>query len=328
MRNYQLPVHCCFILLLCFGVGGVGTGDTNSSSEMSVLNEDSFFSDPISSERKIVRSESDAIYEIKVVSPELLKKIQINSGAGDQILKAGPGITLGISTPQVLYIRGDLQSDEYLLINRNDTDTKDKISEHMIAILFGRDNANITLLQTDLDYMFWFDEEYTNDDINTTIAFARTFNNLSTSTQFEDESVLKGELKNNYEKIPYHYYQIKITTRQYLDNYKKDRYKSSSEELLKDKSGRLVGILGPGYVYLWDGLEDNDRRFFITKSLLWNLGLHGETSTEPESFFYTRANSTATLSDLDNDAIQLLYRGRLSTGMNADAIRKALDISL
>nr|WP_319538009.1 hypothetical protein [uncultured Methanospirillum sp.] len=328
MRNYQLPVHCCFILLLCFGVAGVGTGDTNISQETSTLDENSVLSDTISSTGIIFRNESDALYEIKVVSPELLKKIQINSGAGDQILKAGPGITLGISTPHVLYIRGDLQSDEYLLKNRNDTDTKDKISDHMIAILFGRDNANITLLQTDLDYMFWFDEEYSSDDINTTIAFARAFNNLSTTTQFEDESVLKGELKNNYEKIPYHYYQIKITTRQFLDNYKKDKYKSSSEELLNDKSGRLVGILAPGYVYLWDGLEGKDRRYFITKSLLWNLGLHGETSTEPDSFFYTRANFSAMLSDLDKDAIKLLYGGRLMTGMKADAIRKALDISL
>ena len=69
--------------------------------------------------------------------------------------------------------------------------------------------------------MIWFDEGYTKDDISTVLAFARTFNNLSTTTQFEDESVLKGELKNNYEEIPYHYYQMKITTRQFLDNYKK-----------------------------------------------------------------------------------------------------------
>jgi len=328
MRNYQLSVHCCLIFLLCITVAGVGTGDSNFSLEPGVLSTKSSDQDTILSTGIQVQKESDTLFEIKVVSPELLKQIQINSGAEDQILKAGPGVTLGISTPQVLYIRGDLQSDEYLLQNRNNSDIKDKISEHMIAILFGRDNANITLLQSDLDYMFWFDEEYTSDDINTTMAFARFFNNISTITQFEDETVIKGELRNNYEKIPYHYYQIKITTRQSLDNYRKDKYKSSTEELLKDKSGALIGILGPGYVYLWDGLEGQDRRYYITKALFWNLGLHGDTSKEPDSFFYSRVNSSATLSDLDKDAIQLLYGGRLSTGMNADAIRKALDISL
>jgi len=328
MRNYRLTVHYILILLLCLAMADASTGEEIMSPNTDHFDRNSDISDTTTSTEITVQNVSDTVYEIKIISPELLKTILINAGADDQILKAGPGMTLGISTPQVLYIRGDLQSDDYLLQNRNITDIKEKITEHLITIVFGRDNSDISLLESDLDYMIWFDEEYTDDDINTTMEFARSFNNLSTTTQLEDESVIRGELKNNYKEIPYHYYQIKITTRQFLDEYKKDKYKSSTEELLKDKSGTLIGIIAPGYVYLWDGLEGKERSYYIKKALFWNLGLHGETSTEPDSFFYTRANSSASLSDLDKDAIQLLYGGRLKTGMNADDIRKALDISL
>ncbi|PWR73904.1 hypothetical protein [Methanospirillum lacunae] len=327
MGNYRFPVYCCLILLLCLGVAGNCTGDnpvSQKASNGSIYDSSSL----ISSQETNIQNDSEPIFEIKLVSPDLLKTILTNTGSRDQILKIGPGMTIGVSTPEVLYIRGDLQSDEYLLQMRNDTDIKDSIVQHLLAIVFGKDNANITLLQGDKDYMIWFDEGYTRDDVNTVLAFARTFNNLSTTTQFEDESVLKGELKNNYEEIPYHYYRIKITTRQFLDNYKKDKYKSASEELLKDNTGTLVGIIAPGYVYLWDGLEGQERRYYLIKSLLWNLGFHGETSADTDSFFYTKSNYRSNLSELDNEAIELLYGGRLSTGMNVTSIQAALDISL
>lgn len=327
MGNYWFAEYYCLILLLCLGVAGSCTGD-NPVLQITSNNSRSALFGPVLYEGTQVYNESEAIFEIKLVSPELLKTIQTNAGSKDQILKIGPGMTIGVSTPDVLYIRGDLQSDEYLLKMRNDTDIKDSIVQHLLTIVFGKDNANITLLQSDKDYMIWFDEGYTNDDINTVLAFARTFNNLSMTTQFEDKSVLKGELKNNYEEIPYHYYQMKITTRQFLDNYKKDKYKSASEELLKDNTGALVGIIGSGYVYLWDGLEGQERKYYLLKSLLWNMGLHGETSTDTDSFFNIRGNYRSNLSELDNEAIELLYGGRLSTGMNVTSIRKALDISL
>jgi hypothetical protein len=329
MRRDRFRIFVYLIVLIMIsGLTEVWADDSifqeknNTSENITSLSENNLLSDFIVSEDPV------SIFEIKIVSPEFLKTMQNNADDNDQILKIGPGMTIGVSTPQALYIRGDLQSDDYLLQNRNKTDIKDTIVEHLVKIVYGRDNANTSLLNSDLDYKIWFDEEYTTDDINTSLDFVRTFNNLSTATHFEDDSVLKGDMKDNYEEIPYHYYQIKISSREFIDDYKDDKYKSSSEELFKDKNGKLVGIIAPGYVYLWNGLEDNERSYYITKALLWNLGLHGETSTEPDSFFYTKANTSATLSELDKQAIELLYGGRLNTGMNADAVRKALNINL
>ena len=112
MRNCWFTSYCCLILLLCLGVIGNCTGENPVTQITS--NNSSY--DPfgmVSFEGTKVQNESEAIFEIKLVSPELLKTIQTNTGSNDQILKIGPGMTIGISTPDVLYIRGDLQSDEY-----------------------------------------------------------------------------------------------------------------------------------------------------------------------------------------------------------------------
>jgi hypothetical protein len=237
-------------------------------------------------------------------------------------------MTVGISTPHILYLRSDLQSDEYLIKNQNQSDIKEEISEHLLDISFGRDNSNLTLLNKDLKYMIWFDAVYTNEDINASLEFARLFNNLSSTSQFEDESVMTGDLMNNYEEKPNYYYNIKIAPKQFLEEYKKNTYQSSIEEILTDNNGDLIGILADTYVYLWDGLSSSDRKYFITKSLLWSIGLHGQTSTYPDSFFYKGADRSTNLSTLDKEVIKLLYGGRLKTGMAPDEIYKALDISI
>lgn len=275
-----------------------------------------------------IEKESNPIYEVKLVSPAIIDKVKTNSNSLDRVLKIGAGLMVGVSTPNTLYLNGNLHTDEYLLKNRDNFDYKDKITEHLISIVYGKDSSNNTLLVSEPDYMIWFNEGYISDDINTSLAYAREFNDLSTTAQFEDESVLKGDLKDNYANVPYRYYRITLTSRESLDTYKKDKYKSTKEELLKDQNGTLVGIIGPEYVYLWNGLEGQDRRYYILKALYWNMGIHGETTKEPDSFFYSKANSSATLSELDKDAIRLLYGGRITSGMNADSMRKALNINL
>jgi hypothetical protein len=271
--------------------------------------------------------EPESWYEVRLISPELLSTIQANCGPEDEILKIGPGLVIGVSSLQTLYLRSDLQSDEFLLKNRDFTDLKEKVYEHLVDISFGRDNSNLTILKKDLKYKFWFDATYTREDIDNALRFAKLFNNLSATTQFEDEEVVLGDLKSNYEIIPYNYYNVKIVPKQFLEDYKKDKYKSSLESILKNKKNDMIGILSGGYVYLWDGLSTSDRNYYLTKSLFWSAGLHGETSTYPDSYFSPNANTSSTLSSLDQEAIKLLYGGRLNTAMTVDEVRKALGIS-
>lgn len=326
-KNFSWVFRYCFLLILITGMISSCIGERADDLNASLLVSGSDTTAEFKSPNVTIEEDINPIYEIRLVSPDILQNVNINSEDIDHVIKIGPGQLLGIATPQAMYLNANLHSDEYLLINRDNTDYKEKITEHLISIMYGKDTANNTLLQKDPDYMFWFDEEYINDDVNTALAFAREFNNLSTTAQFEDESVQKGSLKDNYEVIPYHYYRISITKRVSLDDYKKDKYKPTKEELIKDKNGTLIGINGPDYVYLWNGLEGKEREYYLKKAIFWNAGLHGEVS-EPDSFFSEKANSSAQLSELDKDAIKLLYGGRLSSGMNADSVRKALDINL
>lgn len=313
------------VVCLIVGCSVVAENESSGTTEhISPLSPSPSF---IGTSSRMVQEEPENYYEIQFVSPEFLKNILANSAPEDIALKTGPGMIIGLATPKVLYLRSDMQSEELLIKNRETTDQKEKITRHLVDITFGRDNANISLFKNDLDYLFWFDAEYDQQDIDAALAFARLFNNLSQTTQFDDETVMTGELKNNYQDIPYHYYNIKIVPRQFLDEYKDDKFKSASEELMRDKSGTLIGILSKDYVILWNGIPSHDRPYYLTKALLWSMGLHGESDMYHESFFYKSANSSAQLSSLDIEAIKLLYGGRLKTDMTAENVRKALDIS-
>ncbi|MFH0967976.1 MAG: hypothetical protein V1862_09875 [Methanobacteriota archaeon] len=274
-----------------------------------------------------VKIEPESFYDIKFISSEYLTQITANIGQEDEILKAGPGMVIGLYTPRALYLRSDITSDEFLTESREKSNMKDEITQHLIDISFGKDNTNLSLLKDDLKYLFWFDSSFTQDDINTVFTFARNFNNLSSTTQFEDESVMLGDLKNNYEDVPYHYYNIRILPMRDLDEYKKDKYQSSKEQIIKGNDGKMIGFLTSDYLYLWDGLTPALREYYISKSLFWSCGLHGETSIRPDSYFYKNINISANLSYLDQEVIKLLYGGRMSNDMNPDMIKKTLAIT-
>lgn len=296
-----------------------------------------FFINTVSSEKfsdsnpseisTLSKIESGSIFSIKFVSPDLIDHMRPSMNLDDTLLKVGPGIVIGIMTPRVLYIRGDLRNDKFLVKNRVTNDYREEIAEHAVDIAFGKDNTNLTLLKKDLDYMFWFDASYTNEDIECIRTFARIFNNLSLTTQFEDEDIMLGDLKNNYNEPSYHYYNIRLVPDQYLDYYKDKVYSSKNEDIIRDKKGKVIGYQSSDYVILWNGLSQKDRNYFITKSLFWSCGLRGESDSHKDSFFYNRANMSATLSSLDKEAIKLLYGGKLDNNMNSKNVRKELAIS-
>lgn len=282
----------------------------------------------LSSQEYQLNENPDVIYEIKFISPQILDNLLKNRNPKDVILKSQPGSVIGVATGNTLYIRADMQSDEFLLKNRNVTDLKDDIIQHLIDISFGKDTSHLLTLGSDRKHIIWFDSGYTSEDIDNSLKFVNMFNNLSATAQFENEWVMKGTLKNNYESIPYYYYNIKIVPKQFLDDYKKNAYKSTNEEILYDGNKGMIGFLSKkGSVILWDGLEPKDRDYYISKSLLWYIGLHGESTKYSDSFFSQPVNKSSTLSIMDQEAIKLLYGGRLIPNMTAEEVRKALYIT-
>lgn len=270
----------------------------------------------------------ESLFDIRIVSPDMIQQIEGNMEPGDQILKAGPGVVIGVSTSKALYLRADLSDEDLLTVNREGTDLKKIISQHMIDITFGKDNSNLTLFKSDSKYRIWFDSGYTDEDINTVISFARVFNNLSSTAKLDDEEIMLGDLKDNYQKISYHYFNIRIVPKTSLEDFhntKNQRHKKTTDKDI-DEGGSNIGILSSDYLYLWDGLSPDKRDYYIKKGLLWSMGFHGESQSDSDSFFSKTTNYSANLSELDKEAVRLLYGGKLTSGMTLEQVKKHLNI--
>ncbi len=264
-------------------------------------------------------------YNIRIVPPSSLENLEKEIGPDEYLIRNENGDRIGIVSPRFLYIRGDLvQLQQERESGSGGEFDKTDIARHLVDIAFGFDNSRLTLFKSDKDYKFWFDAYYTREDLETAREFAKTFNSLSESTQFEDEEVVLGFLMSNYADIPYNFYNIRIMPDKMLEDFKDDR--SDTDRLLKSADGTLIGIIGSDHLYLLDSLTEEERRFYIKKGVLYSMGLHGTSFTSRESFFYREDQLNQELSDLDREAIRLLYGGRLRTGMDLEETRKTLGL--
>lgn len=265
-------------------------------------------------------------YNIKIVPPESLKSMEKEVGTGEYLIHNDNGDLIGIVSSRFLYLRGDLvQLQQHKEAGSGREFDKTDIAEHLVDIAFGFDNSKLMLFKSDKDYKFWFDAYYSTADLETVHEFARTFNSLSDSTQFEDEEVELGFLMNNYADAPYYFYNIRIMPENMLEEFKDER--SDTDHLLKKKDGTLIGIIGSDHLYLLESLTDQERGYYIKKGVFYSMGLHGMSTTDRESFFYREDGLNQNLSDLDTEAIKLLYGGRLKTGVDLEETRKTLGLS-
>lgn len=263
-------------------------------------------------------------FNIRIIPPTTLEDMQREIGTDEYVIRNEDGDLIGIVSPRSLAIRGDLVR----LAQESEADGKvfDKtdIATHLVDIAFGIDNAKLQLLKSNKDYQFWFDAYYTEDDVKYILDLAKYLNTLSDTTQFEDEEVARGFLKSNYEEIPYNYYNIKIIPENMLEDFKDER--KPEEHLMKNQEGDLIGMVAPDHLYLLETLSDEDRKYFIRKGIFYSMGLHGTTYSEQDSFFVKEIGKNKELSSLDEEAIKLLYGGRLTTGMSLEETRKTLGL--
>lgn len=266
-------------------------------------------------------------YNIRIVPPSTLIQMEKELKPEEYLIHDEKGDLIGVVSPKYLVIRGDLVQLAQGGKGRNGTEfDKTDIAEHLIDIAFGFDNSKLLLFKTNKDYKFWFDATYTTSDLNTALEFAKFFNTISDSTQFEDEELELGFLKDNYEEIPYHFYNIKIIPENMLDDFKDMR--SDSDHLMKDTNGTLIGIASEEHLYLLDTLKEEQRRYYIRKGVLYSMGLHGTSFYDRGSFFYREPGQNMNMSDLDIEAIKLLYGGRLKTGMDLEEAKKTLGLTV
>ena len=264
-------------------------------------------------------------YNIRIVSPADLESMKNELSSDESLITNENGIIIGIVSPRKLFIRGDLVDLQKESGKRGKTFDKTDVAEHLVDIVFGNDNAKLNLFKSNKDYQFWMDAFYTNDDKKYLLEIAQILNTLSDTTEFEDEELALGFLKTNYANVPYNFYNIKIIPQKMLDEFKDNR--KSDERLIKDDEGKLIGIVGNDHLYLADSMSFEDRKYYMLYGILYSMGMHGTTYSEKDSFFYQVGGVRNTgLSDLDKEAIKLLYGGRLKTGIDMEEMKKTLGL--
>ncbi|NLW76042.1 MAG: hypothetical protein GXY18_06400 [Methanomicrobiales archaeon] len=277
----------------------------------------------------ISRSISDTkdfkgLFEIRIVSPEMMESVISNIGPEGIPLKVEKGLFIGVITPGVVYLRGDLNEKEFPVLDKEMENVKEKIGKHLIEITFGRDNAKTDLFENTQDYMIWIDAMYQQSDVEALREYIDVVNDLSQTITFEDEEIALPSYTPNYVPIQYLYYKISIVDKDMFKELLDDR-DSATEQLLKDKNENNVGIVRKNHLYLLSDLTGDERKHFLLRGLLFSMGFHGE-STLPDSIFNPDNTKITELSDLDKGAIELMYGGRLQSGLDTNAIKKALGV--
>lgn len=324
------------ILLLCLGAAGCvsqqgeqgATGEPvpGQTTATPTMNPDNTQGTPSDSEKKTDDpADKKNYYNIRIVPASVLDQLEKEMESDEYLIHNDNGEKIGIVSSESLVIRGDLvQLERDSGVGGKEFDKTD-IAKHLLDITFGHDNVKIDLFKSNKDYKFWFDAYYTNAETDYVLKFAKQFNAISGTTQFEDEEVALGFLNKNYAEIPYNFYNIKIISDKMLDMLYDDR--KTSDYLFKDKDGKLIGMVNKDYLYLSDTLKDADREYYMLKGILYSMGMHGTSYTDRESFFFREEGKNKELSPLDIEAIRLLYGGGLKSGDTLEDARKNLGLS-
>ena len=267
--------------------------------------------------------EPKSLFDIRFVDYDRIDALRYYSGPDSQTLQTRPGLIIGLITQDTLWLRGDL-TDEFLIEDNSETElTRNEIYEHLLDISFGRSNSRLSLFNNDKKYLIWFDSAYQSQDIDAVREWIALLNSLSQTVEFEDEQIGLPSLKKNYEKMPYNYYQVSIVKPDNLNDLIDNR--KDNERILRDSKGKQIGLVRADRLWLDNELYPDERRYFILRGLLWSMGLMGE-SPSPTSFFSSSINISSEFSELDRKAIELLYGGRLQSGMDVEELRKNLGL--
>mgnify|MGYP000852041409 FL=1 len=71
--------------------------------------------------------ESKLGFEIRIVSPEMLENVRNSYGSQGIALKVERGLYIGVLTPGILYLRGDLNEEEFPIRKVIHENSKEKV---------------------------------------------------------------------------------------------------------------------------------------------------------------------------------------------------------
>jgi hypothetical protein len=179
-----------------------------------------------------------------------------------------------------------------------------EITKHLLEIGFGPNNYVINKPPRDR-LVVSLEGLYIESDITVLNTFIGQFNNYSSTTRISESINYNRPADLPLAFSPANTFSNLNTTVEYLDF----------------KNGTWYFVVTPEKTIVNSDLKGDERKRWVLRAVLYNLGFYGETADYSDSIFYAGRSNVSQLSDIDFKALQLMYGKKITNGMNKDQIR-------
>jgi hypothetical protein len=196
------------------------------------------------------------------------------------------------------------------------------IYKHFVDIAFAPDHPTIIKWNKDLVHVA-VTGNYDSRDIKTINNFLQVFNNYSSTTKLPGE-VQQGETLGD---IVINFLPESSLTNINLDtSWKISRNPVNGTINFIYKTNPFQYGVVTHTVYINSDVKGDARTHWILRALLYELGFPGETTTYPDSIFYSGSDTVTSLNKIDLKALELMYSTKISNGMDLYKIKQLLFI--
>ncbi|MEI7857194.1 MAG: hypothetical protein WCH85_06800 [Methanomicrobiales archaeon] len=185
------------------------------------------------------------------------------------------------------------------------------IGNHLVEIAFGTDSNIIKKPEKSL-LTIGVVGEYYDSDLLLLQNFIGQFNAYSSTTKISENIQLGGK-----GDIP-----LQLVPENQISQIQEDKVTS----MVRDLNTGTYYFLNTGEItgaktYVNSDLKGDERKRWILRAVLNNLGFFGETAKYPDSIFYAGFNNATKCSAIDLKAIQLMYGKKVTNGMTKGAVK-------
>ena len=184
------------------------------------------------------------------------------------------------------------------------------IGNHLVEIAFGPDNNIIQKPQKNLIAIAYSDK-YDASDIVTLNNFINLFNNYSSTIKISSNVNFNSPADITLDFLP------QTSLSQISIDQKTSVYKDTL-------TGTYYFIRTIEKTYVNSDLKGDERKRWILRALLYNLGFFGETAKYSDSIFYAGTNKATQLNEIDLKALQLMYGKKIVNGMTKSTVKSTI----
>ena len=188
-----------------------------------------------------------------------------------------------------------------------------EIGNHLLEIGFGPNN-DVIKKATKTPLVVSLGGVYNQPDVALVNNFIGQFNNYSSTTKISENINFNSQGDIALELQPAGVFTQINTTIGYNDPQTGTRYFVLSREATFVNSDVTVKT------YVNSDLKGEERKRWILRSILYNLGFFGETAKYPDSIFYAGTTNSSQLSVIDLKALQLMYGNKITNGMTKSKV--------